>query len=234
MSTFVIVGARNLGGAVADQLLSDGWSGAVIARSDTTLDALRARGAVALRADAADPSSFASGLRHARGELGRIDVLVNAVSVARFDPNVPWGGGPLAEADLARFEAWSAAVTRQAFVLLSEAARTLEAPAAVIQVANSATRTASPGLGLWAAGWHGVRALTTAAAAELGQRGIDVTLFVVDGPIASPKTQKMVAGLPPEAVHRQQDVATAIAALAAAEARPGEVVLTPRATAQPV
>ncbi len=227
MPTAVVLGARNLGGAILDHLLGGGWQAAAVARSEDTLDAVRARGAAAIEADAADPASLAAALARSRDELGRIDLLINAVSVARFDPDVPWGGGPLAQADLARFEAWGAAVTRQAFVFHSEAARVLEAPAAVIQVANSATRSAPAGMGLWAAGWHGVRALTLCAAAELDERGVDVTLFVVDGPIASPKTQAMVASLPPERVHRQQDVAAAIASVAVADVRPREVRLAP-------
>src|SRR4051794_38593472 len=109
MPNVVVLGARNLGGAILERLTGDGWQGCAIARSEDTLEAVRARGAVALQADASDPDSLSEALTRATAELGRIDLLVNAVSVARFDPDTPWGGGPLAEATLERFEAWGAA-----------------------------------------------------------------------------------------------------------------------------
>src|SRR3954447_7727465 len=215
MPSFAILGARNLGGAIADRLLAEGRQGAAIARSDDTLEAVRARGMTALRADVMEPAQLAAAL----GQLeGRVDLIVNAVSVARFDPDVPWGGGPLVDADVDRWEAWGAAVARQAFVFFSESARFLTrqgGPAKVIQVGNSATREAASGLGLWAAGWHGVRALTSAARQELAGAGIQVALVAVLGPIASPKTERMVANLPPDAVNQQDDVAAEIAAFAA-------------------
>lgn len=223
---FAVLGARNLGGAIVKRLMADGWGGAVVARSEETLASVRGHGALAIAADAADASSLADALSR-KSDLGRIDLLINAVSVARFDPEVPWGGGPIAQATPDRFEAWSAAVTRQAFVALSEGARALEPPARFIQVANSSSSKVTPGQGLWAAGWHGVRALTLAAAGELADDGIGVTLLVVDGPIRSPKTEAMVANLPPQMVHEQDDVAAAVARLAGEPAPPSELVLSP-------
>jgi 3-oxoacyl-[acyl-carrier protein] reductase len=228
MPSFVVLGARNLGGAIADQLLAAGWSGAAIARSEDTLAAVRARGMTAVAADALEPAQLAAALRECGAALERVDLLVNAVSVAQFDPDVPWGGGAIADADLDRWEAWGAAVSRQALVFFSEAARFLEGPAKIVQVGNSATREARPGMGLWAAGWHGVRALTEAARQELAEDGIQVGLAAVMGPIRSPKTEQMVANLPPEIVNDQDDVAAKIAAYAASDQLEPELVVTPR------
>src|SRR5438105_1923892 len=142
MPAFVVLGARNLGGAIADRLLDAGWQGAAIARSDDTLGAVRARGMTALQADVLEPGQLAGALRDA----GDPDLVINAVSVARFDPEVPWGGGPLVDADLARWEAWGAAVTRQSLVFFSETARFLrdrDRAAKIVQVGNSATRDAT-------------------------------------------------------------------------------------------
>ena len=76
-------------------------------------------------------------------------------------------------------------------MFFSEGARLLVAqdrPATLVQIANRSSRAAAPGMGAWAAGWHGVRALTLAAADELREHGIHVALVIVDGPIESPKT----------------------------------------------
>jgi 3-oxoacyl-[acyl-carrier protein] reductase len=232
MPNLVVLGARNLGGAILDRFLADGWEATAVVRSADTCAAVEARGARAIRADVRDPAALAGALE----AVDRIDCLVNAVSVASFDPTVPWGGGPLAEATLARYRAWSTAVTEQAFVFFSEAARRLLAqggPATVLQVGNRASREAAGGMGLWAAGWHGVRALARAATQELAPHGVHVALLVVNGPIASPKTRELIAGMAPDEVNDQAEVAAAVAYLASQEARgrSTELTLTPAAAA---
>lgn len=125
MSHAVVLGARNLGGAIIELLLTDDWAVTAIAQSDDTVSAVRDRGCVAHQADVTDVAQLRAALDAAVEQTGPLDLIVNAVSVARFDPAVPFGGARLGEATLERFEAWSAAVTRQAFVLLAEAARRL-------------------------------------------------------------------------------------------------------------
>jgi len=73
------------------------------------------------------------------------------------------------------------------------------------------------------------RALTRAAADELRVHGIHVALVIVDGPIASPKTARMTAGLAPEQVNDQADIAAAVASLAGqgARGRANELTLSP-------
>jgi hypothetical protein len=72
-------------------------------------------------------------------------------------------------------------------------------------------------------------ALTAAAADELRAHNIHVALLIVNGPIESPKTRRMIAGMPPEAVNDQSDVAAALAGLAAqgARGRTNELTLSP-------
>ena len=53
----VVFGARNLGRAVIELLVSDGWAVAGVARSQRTLDGVTAAGALALKADVTDPAS---------------------------------------------------------------------------------------------------------------------------------------------------------------------------------
>src|SRR3954451_4785798 len=95
--TLLVLGARNLGGAILDSFLAAGWSGAAVARSADTLDAVRARGALALDAAAAAPAALRGAMEPARDELVPLDLLVNAVSAARPARSGPFGGGPLAD-----------------------------------------------------------------------------------------------------------------------------------------
>src|SRR4051794_13078117 len=100
MPSVLVLGARNLGGAILDHLLSAGWNGAAVARSQETLDRVRARGAFALDADASDPEALRGAIAQARAELDGLDLLVNAVSAARPPQGGSggFGGGPVADA----------------------------------------------------------------------------------------------------------------------------------------
>src|SRR4051812_37678002 len=53
----VVFGARNLGRAVIELLVSDDWAVTGVARSQSTLDGVSAAGALAVKADVTDPTS---------------------------------------------------------------------------------------------------------------------------------------------------------------------------------
>ena len=59
----LVFGARNLGRAVVETLLREGWQVAAAARSDATLQTGREAGALAVRADVTDASSVEAALR---------------------------------------------------------------------------------------------------------------------------------------------------------------------------
>ena len=80
-------------------------------------------------------------------------------------------------------------------------------------------RRANPQRGPVAAGMAAVRALAHAAAQEQREHGIHVGLVIVDGIIESPKTARMAAGMPAEALVRQEDVVRAVSFLASQSAR---------------
>lgn len=228
----VVLGARNLGGAIADHLMVRGWSVAAVARSPETLAAVGARGIAALEADASDPDSLDRALERARSELGSIDLIVNAVSASRPPAAGPFGGGPLADAGLDAFRGWTAAVAEQSFVFLSSGTRALRAGAAggtLVQVTGGSSRRAMPGRGLWAAGAFATRALVQAAAQELRAEGIQVALLVVDATIESPKTAGYTRDAPPDALASQDEIARAVEYLADQDVRAmsHEIVLTP-------
>src|ERR1700679_385650 len=102
-STIVVLGARNLGGAIIDHFRGLGWNTAAVARSDETLDRVRARGGLALAGDASDSGAFETGLSAARPEFASLEAVVTAVSAARPPLGEPFGGGELAQADLEAF-----------------------------------------------------------------------------------------------------------------------------------
>jgi NADP-dependent 3-hydroxy acid dehydrogenase YdfG len=130
--TVVVLGARNLGGAIIDEFMARGWNAAGVARSSDTLARVQARGALALEADASDAESLGSALELARASLGSVDAVVNAVSAARPPRAGPFGGGELAAADLDGFRGWTAAVAEQAFVFLTVGVRACARAAAVL------------------------------------------------------------------------------------------------------
>ena len=182
----VVFGARNLGKAVLELLVAEGWAVAGVARSDATLAGITAAGALALHGDVTDQASVRQVLEHVAGAHGGIDLVVNAAAAYEGDRSGPFGGGPIAEARPEAFEAWAAAPARSAFSFLSAAGEFLLAqgtPATVVQVTGGSSRRAARGRGLWAAGAFGVRAITQAAALELREHGIHVALLIVDAGI---------------------------------------------------
>jgi NAD(P)-dependent dehydrogenase (short-subunit alcohol dehydrogenase family) len=229
--TVVVLGARNLGGAIIDHFLELGWNAAGVAQSEDTLERVRQRGGLALQADASDAGSLGEALGAARTEFGSLHAVVNAVSAARPPGAGPFGGGPLAGADLAGFRGWTVAVAEQAFIFLSVGAAALSQGdgGALIQITGGSSRRAMPGKGLWAAGAFATRALVQAAALELREQGIHVALLAVDATIESPKTEGFTQGVPREALGEMGQIARVVSFLTEQESRAytHELVVTP-------
>lgn len=233
MPALVVLGARNLGGAIIDRFRSTGWETAGVVRSAETAAAVEARGAIGIQADATDPEALTDALVQARARLGGLDAVVNAMSVAAPAPGEPWGGGPLIDADVLAWERWSGSIGRMAFVFLREGARALRAGGAggaLVQITNGSALTARAGQGPLAAGHHALRALTTSARAELEPAGIRVCLLVANGPIWSPKNACRIEddGLSERDVLDQGGLAEAVELLVTQPARAAthELVMT--------
>ncbi len=229
--TVVVLGARNLGGAIADHFLAQGWNVAAIARSDDTLARVRERGALAIGADASDPGALTQALNEARHQYGSVDAVINAVAASRPPGSGPFGGGPLEAATLEAFRGWTVAVAEQAFVFLSTGIVALRASGGgtLVQVTGGSARRAMPGKGLWAAGAFATRALVQAAAQELRADGIHVALLAVDATIESPKTAGYTRDTPREALADMAGVAGAVGFLVEQGSRTmtHELVVTP-------
>jgi len=229
----IIFGARNLGRAMIEALLADGWAVAGVAQSQATLDGVREEGAIAIKADVTDPASVLAALEEAASAHGGIDLAVNAASTYGGDRRGPFGGGPIAAADADAFDAWAEPPARAAFSFLSASGRFALAqgrPATLIQVTGGSARRAMPSRGLWAAGAFGVKAITNAAALELRPHGIQVTLLIVDAGI-QPLDGSTRPGVAPETLADPHQVADAIRFFAnqGARAATHELQLTPLA-----
>jgi 3-oxoacyl-[acyl-carrier protein] reductase len=230
--TVVVLGVRNLGGAIVDDFLAHGWTAAGIARSEDTLARIRERGALAIAADASDPEALRGALEATRDQLGSVDAVVNAVTAARPTGAGPFGGGELAQADLDAFRGWTVAVAEQAFVFLSTglaALRQNDGGGALVQITGGSSRRAMPGRGLWAAGAFATRALVQAAAQELRGEGIHVALLAVDATIESPKTAAFTQRQSRDALADMAQVAQAVRFLVeqGARAYTHELTVTP-------
>jgi len=172
-------------------------------------------------------------LEHAAAAHGDVELVVNAAAGYGGERSGPFGGGPIAEADLDGFDSWAAAPARAAFSFLSAGGRFALAQgraATLVQVTGGSARRALPGRGLWAAGSFGVRAITNAAALELRPRGIQVTLLIVDAGI-QPLDGSGRPGVSPEALADPHRIADAVLFLADQDARSAthELQLTPLA-----
>jgi 3-oxoacyl-[acyl-carrier protein] reductase len=229
----VVFGARNLGRAVIELLVSDGWAVTGIARSQSTLHGVTAAGARAVEADVTDPASVYEVLEQAAAAQGGVDLMLNAASAYGGTRTGPFGGGPIAEAEPDGYDSWAAAPARAAFSFLSAGGRFAIAqgqPSTLVQVTGGSARRAIPGRGLWAAGAFGVRAITNAAALELRPHGIQVSLLIVDAGI-QPLDGSTRPGMSPEAMADPHRIADAVLFLADQDARSAthELQLTPLA-----
>src|SRR3954469_16759111 len=109
MPAALVIGARNLGFAVIQRLVADGWAVAGGARSADTLDKVRAAGADALEVDVTDQASVSAALGAVAARHGQVHLAVNAASPYGGSRSGPFGGGPLADSAPSGFEDWSAA-----------------------------------------------------------------------------------------------------------------------------
>jgi len=230
----VVLGGRNLGGAVLDAFLADGWPAAGVSLSERTAEETRARGALAYTADARDPDALAAALSRAREDLGDLTVVVNAVSLARARPAEPFHGGALADARADALHWWTVPVLEAGFAFLREGARALQQRGnggVLVQITNGSSRRPAVGTALWSAAHAGLRAMTHATAQELRPQGIRACLLVVDGPLDSPATdeRRWQEGVPVQATADQSAVAAAVRYLAGQDERAVsyELVVTP-------
>ncbi|MFL5981831.1 MAG: SDR family oxidoreductase [Gaiellaceae bacterium] len=204
MPTLLVFGARNLGRILARELAASGWRVAGVARTDETIERLRAEvpDAIGLVGDA----SNADDVERIFAEVGEIDLVVNAITTT------PSFGGPIHEAPPDALDAYVGALLPGIFNVLRVSGRVLaeRGSGTLVQVTGGSARRGNPERGPWAAAAFATRALVQSQAAELRERNVHVALLIVDAIIESEKTADWLRGEPPERSASMEDVAAAI------------------------
>jgi NAD(P)-dependent dehydrogenase (short-subunit alcohol dehydrogenase family) len=206
MPTLLVFGARNLGRVLARELAAEGWRVAGVARSQETIDALRAEvpGAIGITADATDPAE----VERTFDEVGDVDLVVNAIT------HTP-SGGSILELGPDALEPYSHGLLTGIFNVVRIGSRRLveRGGGTLVQMTGGSARRGMPKRGPWAAVAFATRALTQSVAAELRERNVHVALLIVDAVIESEKTAAWMQGQPAERFASMEEVARAIAYL---------------------
>lgn len=224
MPGLVVLGAGDVAASILRHFVAAGWRAAVIADGADGRGDAQVAGVIAVEADAREPCALRRALSQAAAAIGGIALIVNAPGAAQPEAGEPFGGGSVADASLEQYRRWGAAHSEAAFVFLSEGAGVLREAGdggTLVQIAGEAARRVPPGQGPWASGQRAARALVQAAAQELRGEGIQACLLLVDAPVESAGAQGQPpdAGLPSAATVRPEDVAEAVAFLAAQDLR---------------
>lgn len=204
MPTLLVFGARNLGRVVARELAAQGWRVAAVAKTEDTIERLRAEvpGALGLVGDAGN----ADDVERIFAEVGDVDLVVNAITTS------PSFGGPIHEAPPEAIDAYVGKLLPGIFNVLRVGGRVLleRESGTLVQVTGGSARRGNPGRGPWAAAAFATRALVQSQAGELREQGVHVALLIVDAMIESDKTKGWLEGEPHERSASMEDVAAAI------------------------
>ena len=186
-------GARGIGAAIARTFAEHGAHLALLDLRTEELDAIAADlGAVAVRADLADPADAIRGVQHAVDALGGVDILVNNAGLLRM--------APLLDITVDDWDLTFDVNVRSMLLTTQVAARAMIAASidgTVINMASMGGKLGSPNQAHYAASKAAVIALTRVAAMELGVHGIRVNCicpgYVLTEMGAATRTDEMVA-----------------------------------------
>lgn len=186
-------GARGIGAAIARTFAEHGAHLALLDLRTEELDAIAADlGAVAVRADLADPADAIRGMQNAVDALGGVDILVNNAGLLRM--------APLLDITVDDWDLTFDVNVRSMLLTTQVAARSMIAAGVdgtVINMASMGGKLGSPNQAHYAASKAAVIALTRVAAMELGVHGIRVNCicpgYVLTEMGAATRTDEMVA-----------------------------------------
>src|SRR5947208_15616171 len=91
----IVFGARNLGRAVIETLVAEGWAVAGVARSQATLDGVTEAGGLALQADVTDTASVYAAPTDVVAAHGGGDTALTAASAYGGERGQPFGRAPV-------------------------------------------------------------------------------------------------------------------------------------------
>ncbi|MCC7462442.1 MAG: SDR family oxidoreductase [Gammaproteobacteria bacterium] len=226
-TALVVGGNSGIGLACAERLASEGARVIIAGRDAATLaSAAQSVGhaAVAVRVDIAASASIEALMAEAHRQFGTLDVLVISAGIGAFVPV-----RQITEADWDKVHGIN---LRGVFFTAQKALALMQRGGAIVLVGSIGAEMGITGNMMYATAKAGVRALGRNLAAELVGEGIRVNV-VSPGPIETPIIRRNI-GLPPEAEHElrkmmiehvpmhrmgePQEVAAAVAFLAASEA----------------
>jgi NAD(P)-dependent dehydrogenase (short-subunit alcohol dehydrogenase family) len=196
-------GSKGLGRSMALGFAEAGADVIVASRKieacEIVADEIRALGrrALAVRCHVGDWDDCGALVAAAVAEFGRIDVLVNNAGIAPVPPS-------LLEVSSDLFDKTIAVNLKGPLRLTALAAEHMPAGGSIINISSKASLHAMPFTVVYAAAKAGLNALTKAAAAEYGPRGIRVNAIVC----GTFHTDSFDSGMPPE---MQEQMATTIA-----------------------
>jgi NAD(P)-dependent dehydrogenase (short-subunit alcohol dehydrogenase family) len=203
------VGPGN-GSAFARRFAAEGYALALLARSSVFIRELSSNlpNSCPYECDVTDPNSVERAFQAIRQELGEIDVLVyNAGSgvwgtietVKPADFEMSW-----------RVNAFGALLTSQQVI----PAMKRSGKGAIIFIGATASRRGAPKTVAFAPAKAAQRSLAESMARHLWPSGIHVSLIVVDGVVALPRTRQMMSDKPESFFINPDDVAETALVLA--------------------
>ena len=175
-------GSRGIGAAIAQRLAEEGANVAITYARDaqgaaSTVKAIEAKGrqAIAVQADAEDPSAVKAAVEKTANTFGRIDILVNNAGTA-----IP---KPFEEATLDEIDRVININFRGVLIATQAALQHMPDKGRIISIGSCVgERNMTPGLTAYAATKGAVKMFTQSLAREVGRRGITVN-NVQPGPI---------------------------------------------------
>lgn len=182
-------GAKGLGRAITERLLSDGLSVAVFARDPPGDSAHHGKNLFRLKVDVADPSLVRRGVSAVVKKFGRLDVLVNNAGVS----------GPIRRVQDIDLEAWGRTMDVNltgAFVCCKYAVPHIIKSGAggrVVNISSMGWKKASAFRTPYSASKAGLVGFTRALSRELGNYGVTVNA-VSPGPIEGERIAEVARG----------------------------------------
>ncbi len=171
-------GSRGIGAAIAQALAENGADVAITyknsaGRADSVVASIRKLGriAIAIQTDSADPEAIKRAVKETVETLGGLDILVNSAAVGL--------AGPVAQVDLAEFQAMMDGNVRGPFVAAQAAIPHLPTGGRIISIGSTlAERVPFAGVTPYAMSKSALLSFTRGLSRELGAQGITVNLVL--------------------------------------------------------
>lgn len=220
--TAIVTGAsRGIGRVIAERLATDGFAVVVnyagsLAGANKTVTAIENDGgkAVAVKGDVSQQSDVIALFDETKKTFGRLDVVVNNAGIMPLSP--------IADGKLEDFDRTISINLRGMYLVMCQAAQSLETGGRFIALSSSVLAKNFPGYGAYIASKAGVEGLVKVFANELRGRGITANA-VAPGPVATElflagKSEELISQIaqqaPMERLGQPNDVASAVSFLA--------------------